>query len=129
MNLKDLDVFVSVVAVGSLAGAGRRLGVSAMAISRSLAALETELGVRLMHRTTRSISLTPEGEAFLGHARALLDLGEAARSSVTSDPEIPSGTLKVTCPISSVVPCWCRCSANCSADSRLCRWNSSSATI
>lgn len=98
MNLKDLDVFVSVVVVGSLAGAGRRLGVSAMAILRSLAALETELGVRLMHRTTRSISLTPEGEAFLGHARALLDLSEAARSSVTSDPEIASGTLKVTCP-------------------------------
>lgn len=69
-----------------------------MAIARSLAALETELGVRMMHLTTRSISPTREGEAFLSHARALLDLGEAARSSVTTDPEMASGPLKVTCP-------------------------------
>lgn len=69
-----------------------------MAASRALAALETELGTRLVHRTTRSISLTPEGEAFLPHARAILDLGETARTSVTTDPDVASGTLKVTCP-------------------------------
>ncbi len=54
MKLEDVEVFVEAVRAGSLAGAARRLSMSAMAASRALNALEAELGVRLVHRTTRS---------------------------------------------------------------------------
>jgi DNA-binding transcriptional LysR family regulator len=73
MNLSDLAIFVEAVRVGSLAGAARRLGLNAMAASRRLAGLEAQLGVRLVHRTTRSLAPTAEGEAFLPHAQAMLD--------------------------------------------------------
>ncbi|KPA87121.1 helix-turn-helix domain-containing protein, partial [Pseudomonas asplenii] len=56
MRLEDVEVFVEAVQVGSLAGAARRLSLTAMAASRSLNSLEAELGVRLVHRTTRSLS-------------------------------------------------------------------------
>ncbi|WP_349496927.1 LysR family transcriptional regulator [Brucella sp. NM4] len=61
MNTEDVRVFTTAVAAGSLAEAGRRLGLAPMITSRRLAALETSLGVRLLHRTTRSLSLTPRG--------------------------------------------------------------------
>ncbi|MCK7444096.1 helix-turn-helix domain-containing protein [Enterobacter roggenkampii] len=55
MKLEDVEVFVEAIKTGSLAGAARRLSMSAMAASRSLNHLEAELGVRLVHRTTRSL--------------------------------------------------------------------------
>ena len=64
MKLEDVEVFVEAVRAGSLAGAARRLSMSAMAASRALNALEAELGVRLVHRTTRSLSPTGDGEVF-----------------------------------------------------------------
>lgn len=73
MKLEDVEVFVEAVKAGSLAGAARRLSVSAMAASRSLNNLEAELGVRLVHRTTRSLSPTSDGAVFLPHAQALLE--------------------------------------------------------
>jgi DNA-binding transcriptional LysR family regulator len=69
-----------------------------MTASRKLAALETRLAVRLMHRTTRSISLTTAGEQFLPHAQTLLDAAAAARASVGSEHEGLSGQLRVTAP-------------------------------
>ncbi|PXA91847.1 LysR family transcriptional regulator, partial [Caulobacter sp. D5] len=76
MDLADVGVFVEAARAGSLAGAARRLGVTPMVASRRMAALEQEVGARLVHRTTRALSLTPEGEAFLPHAQAMLE-GEA----------------------------------------------------
>ncbi len=73
MKLEDVEVFVEAIKTGSLAGAARRLSMSAMAASRSLNHLEAELGVRLVHRTTRSLSPTSDGEVFLPHAQALLE--------------------------------------------------------
>ncbi|WP_208617330.1 helix-turn-helix domain-containing protein [Pantoea cypripedii] len=64
MKLEDIDVFVQAVQTGSLAGAARRLALSSMAASRSLNNLEAELGVRLVHRTTRALALTSDGERF-----------------------------------------------------------------
>ena len=69
-----------------------------MAASRRLVALERELGVRLMHRTTRSISLTAEGEAFLPHAQAMLEAGAAARAAIAPTGGGASGLLRVTAP-------------------------------
>ena len=96
MELADLAVFVEAAQAGSLAAAGRRLGVTPMAASRRLAALEAELSVRLVHRTTRSLSLTPEGEAFLPHAQAILDQEAEGRAAVRPAKAGASGLLRIT---------------------------------
>lgn len=69
-----------------------------MLVSRRLAGLEAELGARLFHRTTRSLSLTPEGEAFLPHAVTLMDARDAALDSVSPGGSGLSGVLKITAP-------------------------------
>jgi len=97
MNFDDLEVFVEAVRVGSLAGAARRLGMSPMAASRSLGNLETELGARLIHRTTRSLSPTGDGEIFLPHARALLEARANALTDLRPDDERGlTGHLRIT---------------------------------
>lgn len=96
MNFDDLEVFVQAVRVGSLAGAARRLGMSAMAASRSLGNLETELGVRLLHRTTRSLSPTGDGEIFLPHARSLLEGRANALTDLRPDGTGLTGHLRIT---------------------------------
>ena len=96
MNLSDVAVFVEANKANSLAGAGRRLGIAPMLASRRLAALEDELGVRLLQRTTRALSLTPEGEAFLPHAQAMLEaLGDGLGAIRPSDTGA-SGLLRIT---------------------------------
>lgn len=96
MNLSDVGVFIEAARAGSLAAAARRLGVSPMAASRRLAALEAEVGARLVHRTTRALSLTPEGEAFLPHAHAMLESEAAARAAIRPSEAGASGVLRVT---------------------------------
>ncbi|MGE8451622.1 MAG: LysR family transcriptional regulator, partial [Pseudomonadales bacterium] len=78
MLVADVRVFLSVVAAGSLSAASRQLDVAPMQVSRRVAALEEELGVRLFHRTTRSVSLTAEGEAFLPYAHTMIEAEESA---------------------------------------------------
>ena len=65
MHLPDVRIFAMVASGKSLSAAARRLGITPMQVSRRIAALEEELSTRLLHRTTRSVSLTAEGEAFL----------------------------------------------------------------
>ncbi|WP_156963828.1 LysR family transcriptional regulator [Muricoccus aerilatus] len=96
INLSNLAVLVEAVQAGSLAAAARRLRITPMLASRRLAELEEEVGARLMHRTTRSLSLTVEGEAFLPHARALLEEEAMARASVRPLSAGVTGTLRVT---------------------------------
>ncbi|HWU96161.1 MAG TPA: LysR family transcriptional regulator, partial [Sphingomonas sp.] len=96
IDLGDLAVLVAAVAHGSLSAAGRRLGLTPVAASRKLAALEADLGVRLVHRTTRSLSLTPEGEAFLPYAEAMLSQAEEGRAAVTPRDVGASGLLRIT---------------------------------
>jgi DNA-binding transcriptional LysR family regulator len=74
------------------------MGTTPMLVSRRLAGLEAELGARLFHRTTRSLSLTPEGEAFLPHAVALIEARDSAFDSVAAGGSALSGVLKVTAP-------------------------------
>jgi len=95
IDLADLAVLVEAVQQGSLSAAGRRLGLTPVAASRRLAALEAELGVRLVHRTTRSLSLTPEGEAFLPHAEAMLDHAEEGRAAAAPGAAEVSGVLRI----------------------------------
>jgi len=63
-NISDMAVFASVIASGSLTGAGRQLGMSPAVVSKRLRKLEDHLGTRLLHRTTRQISLTEAGQGY-----------------------------------------------------------------
>jgi DNA-binding transcriptional LysR family regulator len=96
MDLAAIAVFLNVASAGSLSAAARRLGITAMTATRRLAALEGELGVRLMPRTTRSVSLTPEGEAFLPFAATMLEAAEAGRAVIAPSTSGATGLLRVT---------------------------------
>jgi len=98
MDLADVTLFRTIAAVGSLSAAARQMGTTPMLVSRRLANLEAELGARLFHRTTRSLSLTAEGEAFLPHAAALIEARDSALDSISSSGSGLSGVLKITAP-------------------------------
>jgi DNA-binding transcriptional LysR family regulator len=97
-KLKQLETFVAVAARGSLTAAARSEGVAPAIIGRRLDALESRLGVKLMVRTTRRITLTHEGSAFLEDCqRLLVDLANA-EASVSAGGVKASGHLRVTAP-------------------------------
>src|SRR5664279_5741516 len=98
MDLSDVALFRAIASGGSLSAAARQMGTTPMLVSRRLASLETELGARLFHRTTRSLSLTAEGEAFLPHAVTLIEARDSALDSVSSSGSGLSGVLKITAP-------------------------------
>ncbi|WP_245516744.1 LysR family transcriptional regulator [Methylobacterium segetis] len=93
-----MALFRAIVATGSLSAAGRQAGLSPMAVSRRLAALEQEVGVRLLHRTTRSVALTADGETFLPLARTMLEARDAVAAAFSEQHEGLSGVLRVTAP-------------------------------
>lgn len=95
-----MRAFVAVVDAGSFVGAADRLQISKAVVSRLVAELEEHLGVRLLHRTTRKLSLTPEGETFLGRCRnVLFDLQEA-EDDVSHRSAQARGLLRVNVPVS-----------------------------
>lgn len=98
MQTEALAVLVTAAQAGSLSAAARRLGIAPLAAARRLAGLETELGVRLMHRTTRSLALTAEGEAFLPYAQDMLDSAAAGLAAFTPGETGVAGLLRVTAP-------------------------------
>lgn len=100
MNIEHLKLFVRLAATNNISLAGNELGLSPAVASSYINKLEEGLGVRLVHRTTRKVSLTEEGEAFLPHAEEVLSSIEAARASVGAGKASPSGTLRVTAPAS-----------------------------
>lgn len=99
MNTETVAVLIQAAAAGSLSAAARRLGITPMLATRRLAALERELGVRLLQRTTRSLSLTPEGEAFLPYAESLLESEAAGRAVLQMAAQGASGLLRVSVPV------------------------------
>lgn len=88
--------FVHTVEAGSLAGAARALGVSAAAVSKNVAGLERTLGVRLLNRTTRTLSLTEEGAVFLRQARIALDALDTAVDAVAAQRLAISGPVRIS---------------------------------
>src|SRR5258708_34881293 len=96
MDTDAVALFAAVARAGSLSAAARRLGVTPMIATRRLAALERDIGVRLVQRTTRSASLTSEGEAFLPYAEALIEGEAAARASLRPAAAGGSGPLPGT---------------------------------
>ena len=100
MNIDHLKLFIRVAATQNISLAGAELGLSPAVASAHLGKLEEGLGVRLIHRTTRKVSLTEEGLAFYHHAEDVLSSVEAAKASIGAGSESPSGTLRVAAPAS-----------------------------
>lgn len=97
-HLKQIDAFVTVATRGSLSAAARLLGVTPAIIGRRLDALESRLGVKLLIRTTRRMSITFEGEAFLEDCQRILADLSNAEASVSAGGVKASGHLKVSAP-------------------------------
>lgn len=98
-DLNDLVFFAEVVEHGGFAAAGRSLGLPKSKLSRRVAELEARLGVRLLQRTTRKLSLTAVGEQLHRHCVALRENAQAAEDVVALALSEPSGTLRVACPV------------------------------
>lgn len=94
-----MTVFAAVADAGSFSAAARRLRLSPPAATRAVAALEARLGIRLLHRTTRRISLTEPGARFLETARRLLAELDAAEKSAAGMAAEPVGQLALTAPV------------------------------
>lgn len=98
-DLNDMLYFAEVVDRGGFAAAGRSLGVPKSRLSRRVADLEARLGVRLLQRTTRKLSLTQAGETYHRHCVAMREQAEAADEAVALVQTEPRGTVRVTCPV------------------------------
>jgi DNA-binding transcriptional LysR family regulator len=109
-RFQEMRVFAGVVDAGSFVRAADELAVSKAAVSRVVADLEARLGVRLLHRTTRRLSLTGEGEVFHLRCKELLAAVQEAESEVTERSGRAVGTLKVTAPVTfgllHLAPLW-----------------------
>jgi DNA-binding transcriptional LysR family regulator len=95
-----MRAFVAVVDAGSFVGAAERLQISKAVVSRLVAELEDFLGVRLLHRTTRKLSLTPEGDTFVGRCRSVLFELQEAEDDVSHRSAQARGILRVNVPVS-----------------------------
>ncbi len=98
-NLGALNVFVQAAETRSFTAAGRQLGVSSSAVGKAVARLEQRLGVRLFHRSTRAIALTPEGQMLLERCRRIFAEVEAAGLELSQTRAYPAGTLRVSLPL------------------------------
>lgn len=98
-DLNDMLFFAEVAERGSFAQAGRALGVPKSRLSRRVAELEERLGVRLLHRSTRKLSLTEVGALYLRHCLAMRSEALAAGEVVQRLSVAPRGTVRVTCPV------------------------------
>src|SRR5467141_4009486 len=98
-NLGSMKAFVQVAEARSFTIAGRQLGLSSSAIGKAVVRMEERLGVRLFHRSTRSITLTTEGALFLERCRRIFSEIEAAELELSQTHEAPRGTLRVSLPL------------------------------
>ena len=100
MKLDGIAAFVAIAEAGSVTGAGRNLGVAKSVVSERLAELERSLGARLLHRTTRRVTFTADGEAFLVRARRILEEASQARSEISERRGALAGPLRISAPVS-----------------------------
>lgn len=108
MDIQQLRTFAEVVHAGSFAAAARQMNLAASMVTRSVAALERELGMRLMQRTTRKLSLTDAGVAYYEHARQALEALDRAGEEARATQGDIGGTVRVTASVaygqSMIVP-------------------------
>ena len=98
-DLNDMVFFAEVAEHGGFAAAGRALGIPKSRLSRRVAELEARLGVQLLQRSTRQLSLTPAGELYLRHSLAMRDAAEAAAEAIAQVQTEPRGLVRISCPI------------------------------
>lgn len=97
IDLEKLNTFLEVLKGGSFAAAGRSLGLSTAAVSKQIAALEQQLGVTLLERSTRKVEMTEAGELLRGEARELFRLADQTVNLIQTLKKEPAGALHVTC--------------------------------
>ncbi|WP_017348136.1 LysR family transcriptional regulator [Pantoea sp. A4] len=100
-SMTGMTFFIHAAETRSFSAAGRILGVSSSAVGKGIARLEQRLGVRLLHRSTRSITLTAEGAMFLERCRRILQELEAAEQELSETQQNPQGRLRVSLPLVS----------------------------
>lgn len=98
-DLNDMRYFAEVVEQGSFVGAARALDLPTSRLSRRIARLEAELGVRLLNRTTRKLSLTLAGEQYVRHCIAVREEADQAHAEISRILAEPRGPLRVSCPV------------------------------
>lgn len=99
MDSVSIQIFVRAAETRSFVAAGRQLGVSASGVGKNIARLEQRLGVRLFHRSTRTVTLTNEGEIFLDRARRILQEFQAAETELSNSISSPRGRLRISLPL------------------------------
>jgi len=97
-DYRGLAIFVAVHEAGSMSAAGRRLKLSTSVVSHHISKLEDKLGVPLFFRSTRSLTLTSEGQKMLDAAKRMVAAGEEALDALSDDSEQPVGALRITMP-------------------------------
>ncbi len=107
-QLKSMVVFAQIVEQGSLSAAAKHIGLSRAVVSYHLKKLETHLGVTLLNRSTRSITLTEAGNTYYQHCRIIAEQASVANQQIENLKNEPVGLLKITCPVNvglqSIVP-------------------------
>ena len=106
----EMTIFIAIIDTGSFVAAAEKLDMSKQAISRYISALEQRLQVRLLHRTTRKLSLTDEGQNFYLQAKAVLASLDEAEASLNPQQGDPVGRIKINAPLSfgilHLAPLW-----------------------
>lgn len=98
-RLEAMNLFMRVAERGSFAAVAEQLGVARSVVTRQIAALETHLGIKLMTRSTRRLTLTSAGAAYLEKCRVILNLVEAAETDVAEEHLTPRGNLRIGLPL------------------------------
>ncbi|WP_105432168.1 LysR family transcriptional regulator [Neorhizobium sp. T6_25] len=102
-KLGTLGVFIQVAECGSFVAAAHRLGLSGSAVGKAISRLEDEMGVRLFHRSTRSMALTEEGSFFLDTCRRIQSEFDVARAQLSRSQTSPRGQLRVSLPLAGML--------------------------
>ena len=101
--LGALDALIRVTETGSFSAVARERHVSQPSVTRQIELLEQHFGVRLLHRTTRRLSLTDDGEMLVGHARTVLDAVEGMEEALGRQRSSPTGLVRVGLPVAGSV--------------------------
>ncbi len=98
-----METFAAVVEAGSFTRASERLGISKSFVSKQVSQLERSLGVRLLHRSTRTLSPTDEGSSFYKHCQLIVSEAEKAKAEVLDSQKNPRGRIRITVPQSLII--------------------------
>lgn len=97
-NLDEIFVFIAVVDAGSFSGGGQTIGLTRSAVGKAITRLEKRLGVQLLYRTTRKLSMTDDGRVFYEHCSRVVSLLDETEASVGRNSAMPTGLLRLTVP-------------------------------